>query len=121
MYKGVSSLHFNKKIHDNSGYTTTYIILSMRINNITKLITMIIVLELIMIVATLTLHINVDEKVSHSPQCYWHCVKLCFGNPICLIQCLASCIDIPVETEDARRCTTTCAQTTCSKFVGSSK
>lgn len=97
----------------------------MEINNILKFITIMIVLELIMTVATPTLHTNVDEKFSIAPHCIWYCAKLCAGKliktPFCLVQCLFNCKDSPVISDAVRTCTATCAQHTCSKFVGSGK
>lgn len=93
----------------------------MKINNMMKLITMILILELIMSVATPTPRINVDERVSYSPECFWHCVNTCFGDPNCMIQCLAGCVKTPAERNGVRMCTATCAQATCSKFVDSSE
>lgn len=95
----------------------------MTINNAMKVITMIILLKLIMIAATD--HINGDfyEPSGFSPTCIITCTAMCKGKgwrtPICLAKCLFNCKDAPTVSHDVPVCTSTCAQSTCSKFVDS--
>lgn len=94
----------------------------MATNNVMKLITTIMVLELIAI-AVATTHNNsgYDQPDWVSVKCVAECRALCKGKgwrtPICLAKCMFKCKDAPVVSEDVPVCTSTCAQSNCSKFI----
>ncbi|KAK1392326.1 hypothetical protein POM88_011382 [Heracleum sosnowskyi] len=96
----------------------------MATNIVMKLISVILVLELVLI-ATAAPHINGghDEKFSISPTCILFCSAECKGQgfytPICFVKCIFKCKLAPVVSDDVRACTSTCAQSTCSKFSDS--
>lgn len=102
----------------------SYTVLIMAINIVMKLITMIMVLELIVISAATT-HNNssYDEVDSFSPTCILECTALCKGKgwmtPICMAKCLFNCKDSATVSDDVHVCTSTCAQSNCSIFVDS--
>lgn len=94
----------------------------METNNVVNFFTMMIVLELMMTVAKPAPHIKIEEKSGFSQQCVSNCAELCVGKlsktPFCLFKCLFNCKEIPPVPESVRMCIATCAQSTCSKFVG---
>lgn len=74
---------------------------------------------------TSTTHIDgrYDEKFSISPTCIVMCGAACKSRgwfmPICIVNCLFHCKDTPTVSEVVRVCTSTCAQSNCSKFIKS--
>lgn len=94
----------------------------MAITNVMKLISVIMVFELVMF-ATTAHRINDghDHEFHISPACIVFCSEVCKGQgwrtPICFVKCLFNCKLTPHVSDDVRACTTTCAQSNCSKFV----
>lgn len=98
----------------------------MTINNVMKLITMIMVLEVIVTAATTTHNNNDDYDHTDfvSVTCVAECRALCKGKgwwhtSICFAKCIFKCKDILVVPEDVPVCTSICAQSKCSKFIHS--
>ncbi|KAK1392306.1 hypothetical protein POM88_011362 [Heracleum sosnowskyi] len=94
----------------------------MAINNVMKLITTIMVLELIVIAAQASTHnySGYDHTDFVSVTCVADCRALCKGKGWwCFTKCIFKCKDVPVVSEDVPVCTSNCAQSKCSKFVGS--
>ncbi|KAK1400636.1 hypothetical protein POM88_000241 [Heracleum sosnowskyi] len=96
----------------------------MATNIVMKLISVILGLELVLI-ATAAPHINGghDETFGISTTCIVFCDVHCRGQgvytPVCFVKCMFKCKLAPVVSDDVRACTSTCAQSTCSKFSDS--
>lgn len=62
------------------------------------------------------------EKISLGciASCGVSCVKTGEFLPICLAACLLTCSKAPkLDSDAAKQCSTTCAQSVCSKYIGS--
>lgn len=92
----------------------------MAINIVKKLISVIMVLELVMM-ATATLRINGVHEENISPTCILLCGAECKDKgilaPICFVKCLFNCKMDPAVSDDVKMCASNCAQSTCFKFV----
>ena len=87
------------------------------------MITIFIVLKSMMIASADYSNVSLYESKNFSPTCIITCTAMCKGKgwqtPICLAKCLLNCKDTPTVSNDVRVCTSTCAQSTCSKFIDS--
>lgn len=121
----IFSLQARKKIfYKNISKHSRDTVLTMEKSNITKLITMIMVLELIVIAAATTHNNNGNGEIEgFSPTCIIECTAECKGKgwstPLCMAKCLYNCKDSPTVAKGVPVCTSTCAQLNCSKFVNS--
>lgn len=94
----------------------------MAMNNVMKLVIIITVLELVIVAAAAGGQNGGYNENDFSPKCLFECVVQCakegFRAPLCFAQCLLQCHDPPVVSDAVQKCTATCAQSLCSKFVG---
>ena len=94
----------------------------MAMNNVMKLVIIITVLELVIVAAAAGGQNGGYNENDFSPKCLFLCVVQCakegFRAPLCFAQCLLQCHDPPVVSDAVQKCTATCAQSLCSKFVG---
>lgn len=94
-------------------------------NNVMKLVEMITMIELILVgAAAAAVDKNgVDHQQDFTPKCQLLCALKCVGagilGPVCFATCLLQCCDPPVVSDTIRKCTSTCAQSTCSKYAAS--
>lgn len=90
--------------------------------NHTISLVVIIMIELVMVNVQATTHNNggYEEKISR--ECLASCIKSCAKSgvilPFCLPACLIQCSHAPPSHSNAIiKCTSNCAQSTCSKYV----
>ncbi|KAK1378571.1 hypothetical protein POM88_025315 [Heracleum sosnowskyi] len=90
-------------------------------NNTIRLVVMI-MFELLMVNVQATIHNNGSYENKISEACLAKCIKSCWKGgvlpPLCLPACLIACGKTPEShSDDVIKCTSNCAQSTCSKYI----